>query len=84
MRVSSSQVVWTWRVQVFFAPPFEVSKVNKSAESLMPLSRCVLVLAPLIPLVFQHGSTNPCPIAVHITLLHLSLQTTTRCACGYV
>ena len=71
----------------FFAPPFKVSKMNKSTESLILLSRCVLVLAPCQQhgsTVFQHGSTNPCPIAVHITLLHLSLQTTTRCACGYV
>ena len=35
----------------FFSPPFRVPEVNKTAESLIPLSRCVLVFAPLIPLV---------------------------------
>ena len=35
----------------FFAPPFRVSEVTRCAESLMPLSRCFLSLAPLIRLV---------------------------------
>ena len=35
----------------FFSPPFRVSVVNKFPVSLVPLSHCVHVSAPLIPLV---------------------------------
>ena len=41
----------TWRVRASSPLPSEVSEVTRSAESLMPLSRCVLALAPLIRLV---------------------------------
>merc|ERR1719336_524394 len=41
----------TFTTSGFFAPPLSVSEVNNSIESGIPFSFCVLVAAPLMPLV---------------------------------